>query len=132
MAGAAARLARRLVRKTMHNPGPVVRVRAGRSGDIVGNGSGRRWRWGSRGGLNLLYQQVLRAFARQAHVDAIVDFEIVGEHERAGAVHRIGETNRVAEYLLRRALKPEIIGVDDRAIHGDGMHNAQLLELAHE
>jgi hypothetical protein len=63
---------------------------------------------------------------------SMVDFEIVGEDERAGAVDDIGEADGVAEHLLRRALESEAIGVHDRAVHRDWVHHAQLLKLAHQ
>src|SRR3954470_9706369 len=76
--------------------------------------------------------QPLGALARHPHVETIVDLEVVGEHERAGAVDDVGEADRVAEHLLRRALEPEAVSVHDRAVDRDRMHDAQLLELAHQ
>src|SRR5207342_2700969 len=55
--------------------------------------------------------QPLAAFARHSHVETIVDFEVVGEDERAGAIDHIGEADGVAKHLLRRALEPEAVGV---------------------
>ena len=76
--------------------------------------------------------QPLGALARKPHVDAVVDFEIVGQHQRAGAVDDVGEADGVAEHLLRRALEPEIVGVHHGAVDRDRMHHAKLLELAHQ
>src|SRR5262249_54081644 len=47
--------------------------------------------------------QPFGAFARQPQADAIVDLEVVGEHQRAGAVDGVGEADGVAEHALRRA-----------------------------
>ena len=74
----------------------------------------------------------LRALAGEPHADAVVDFEIVGQHQRAGAVDDIGEADGVAEHLLRRALEPEVISIHHGAVHRDRLHYAKLLELAHE
>src|SRR5262249_58082403 len=52
--------------------------------------------------------------------------------ERAGAVHRVGEADRVAEHSLRRAFEPEIVGRNHSAIDSDRMHDPQLLKLTHE
>src|ERR1700722_4787029 len=73
-----------------------------------------------------------RALAREPKPNAIVDFEIIGEHQRTGAVDNIGEADRVAEHLLRRTFEAEVIGVDDGAIDRDRMHHAKLLKLTHE
>src|SRR5262249_40288729 len=44
--------------------------------------------------------QPLAAFARHSHVETIVDFEVVGEDERASAVDDIGEADGVAKHLI--------------------------------
>src|SRR5262249_25605127 len=55
--------------------------------------------------------QPLGSLARHSHVETMVDFEVVGEDERAGAVDDVGEADGVAEHLFRRALESEAIGV---------------------
>src|SRR5262249_50057029 len=55
--------------------------------------------------------QPLAAFARHSHVETIVDFEVVGEDERAGAGDYIGEADGGAKHLIRRALEAEAMVV---------------------
>src|SRR5437870_13922240 len=55
--------------------------------------------------------QPLGSFARHSHIEAVVDFEIIGEDERAGAVDDVGEADGVAKHLLRGALESERISV---------------------
>ena len=76
--------------------------------------------------------QPLGAFAGDSDVDTVVDLEVVGQHQRSGAVDDVGEADGVAEHLLRRALEAEVVGVNDRAVHRDRVHHAKLLELAHQ
>src|SRR5207302_4682384 len=63
--------------------------------------------------------QPLGAFARHSPIEAVVDFEIIGENERAGAVDNVGEADGVAKHLLRRALQSERVGVHDGAMARD-------------
>ncbi len=74
----------------------------------------------------------LGARAGEAEPDAGVDLEIVGEHQRAGAVHDIGEADGVLEHARGRALEAEVVGAHQGLVDRDRMHHAQLLELAHE
>src|SRR5262245_26876398 len=63
---------------------------------------------------------------------ALVHFEVVGEDGRTGAVDDVRERDRVAEHPLRRALEPERVGIDGRAIDRDRVNDTKLAELAHE
>src|SRR5262249_57659321 len=63
--------------------------------------------------------QPFGSFARHSHVESVVDFEIVGEDERARAVDDVGEADGVAKYLLRRAFESERVLVHRRAIGRD-------------
>ena len=76
--------------------------------------------------------QPFGALAGKPHVDAVVDFEVVGQDQRAGAVDDVGEADGVPKHLLRRALEAEVVGVHHGAVHRDRMHHAKLLELAHQ
>src|SRR5262245_66604431 len=76
--------------------------------------------------------QPLASFARHSHVEAMVDFEVVGEDERPGAVDDIGEADGVAKYLIRRALEPEAIGVHDGAVERDRVYHVPLLDFAYQ
>ena len=76
--------------------------------------------------------QPFGAFAGDAKADAVVDFQIVGKHQRAGAVDDIGEADGVVEHPFRRAAQLEAVGADQRPVDGQRMDDAELLKLAHE
>src|SRR5262249_22693013 len=73
-----------------------------------------------------------RTGAGKSERDAIIDFEIVGQHQRAGSVDRVGERDHVVEHLFGCAAETEIVGVDYRLVDRERMHDAKLLEPAHE
>jgi hypothetical protein len=49
--------------------------------------------------------------AAEPDADAGIDLEIVGEHQRAGAVHDIGERDHVLEHTLRARRAAGAVGV---------------------
>src|SRR2546428_3201539 len=102
--------------------------------NLAGAGASAKREFAGRDGAAVPAPEVhpVRATPAEPVLRALVDLEVVGEDGRGGAVDDVGERDGVAEHLLRRALEPERVGVDDGAIDGDRVDDAQLTELAHE
>src|SRR5262249_19117822 len=74
----------------------------------------------------------VRALSAETFLRALVDLEVVGEDRRARAVDDVRERDGVMKHPLGRALEPERVRVDDRAVHRDRMHDPELTKLTHE
>src|SRR5262249_56438764 len=59
--------------------------------------------------------QPLGTFARHAHLEAVVDFQVIGEGERAPAVYEVCGNDRVSQNLFPRPLSAGTVGGYARA-----------------